>query len=151
MATIGVKDILAIAEQESAHHHHYYVGVEHLFIALTKLQNGLTNAVLEYCGLEPRFVRYSIRQTIGMNEDRRFWPGFRETPRTSRVLKMAQKYAGLHTPSERDLLLAILDEADSVAVRVLQEVGADIPKLRQLAANWSTKSRAEVPDVPIDG
>ncbi|MBZ0317612.1 MAG: phosphotransferase [Anaerolineae bacterium] len=151
MATIGLKDILAISEQESAHHHHYYIGVEHLFIALTKLQNGLTNAILEYTGLEPRFVRYSIRQTIGMNENRRFWPGFRETPRTSRVLKMAQKYAGLHTPSERDLLLAILDEADSVAVRVLQEVGADIPKLRQIAANWSTKARADVPDVPIDG
>lgn len=151
MATIGLKDILAIAEQESAHHHHYYIGVEHLFIALTKLQNGLTNAILEYTGLEPRFVRYSIRQTIGMNEDRRFWPGFRETPRASRVLKMAQKYAGLHTPSERDLLLAILDEADSVAVRVLQDVGADIPKLRQIAANWSSKVRADVPDVPIDG
>ncbi len=151
MATIGLKDILAIAEQESAHHHHYYIGVEHLFIALTKLQNGLTNAILEYTGLEPRFVRYSIRQTIGMNENRRFWPGFRETPRTSRVLKIAQKYAGLHTPSERDLLLAILDESDSVAVRVLQEVGADIPKLRQIAANWSSKARADVPDVPIDG
>lgn len=149
MGTIGLKEIRTMAEQESARHHHYYVGVEHLFIALTKLDNGLSNAVLEHCGLEPRFLRYSIRQVIGVSEDRRYWPGFKETPRTMHVMELAKKYAGIHNPTERDLFLAILDESDSVPIRVLREVGVELTQLRTTASNWSTRFKAEVPKVPL--
>lgn len=149
MTAIGLKEIQDIAERESARHHHYYVGVEHLFIALTKLDYGLTNAVLEHCGMEPRFIRYSIRQAIGINEDRRYWPGFKETPRAGKVLEQAQYYAGIHKPSERDLFLAIIDEGDSIPVRILLEMGTDLARLRTTASNWSTRRRAEAPRVPI--
>jgi hypothetical protein len=149
MGTIGLKEIRRIAEQESARHHHYYIGVEHLFVALTKLNNGLSNAVLEYCGLEPRFLRYSICQAIGVSEDRRYWPGFKETPRALKVMELAARYAGIHNPTERDLFLAILDENDSIPVRILQEVGGDLALLRTTAANWSSRFQAEVPKVPI--
>lgn len=149
MSSIGLSEIQKIAEQESARHHHYYIGVEHLFIALTKLDNGLSNAVLEYCSLEPRFVRYSIRQVIGMNEDRRYWSGFKITPRAQDVMLRVQRYAGIHNPSERDLMIAILDEGDSIPIRVLQEMGADIDNLRRTAANWSGRQRGEMPRVPI--
>ncbi len=151
MATISLKEIQNIAERESAQHHHYYIGVEHLFIALTKLDNGLTNAVLEHCEMEPRFVRYSIRQVIGINEERRYWPGFKETPRAAKVLEQAKYYAGIHNPTERDLLLAIIDEGDSIPVRTLEEMGADLQRLRVTASNWSTRQRAEAPRVPIKG
>lgn len=147
---VNINEIQKIAEQESARHHHYYIGVEHLFIALTKLDNGLANAVLEYCNLEPRFVRYSIRQMIGVSEDRRYWSGFKITPRTQDILMRVQRYAGIHNPSERDLLIAILDEADSIPIRILEEMNADIELLRRTAANWSNRYRSEVPAVPIE-
>jgi hypothetical protein len=149
MSTIGLNEIQKIAEHESARHHHYYIGVEHLFIAMTKLTNGLANAVLEFCRLEPRFVRYSIRQMIGVSEDRRYWSGFRITPRTQDILARVRRYAGIHNPSERDLLIAILDEGDSIPVRVLQEMDADIELIRRTAANWSNRYRAATPTVPI--
>lgn len=149
MSTVSLNEIQKIAEHESARHHHYFVGVEHLFIALTKLDNGLSNAVLEFCNLEPRFVRYSIRQMIGVSEDRRYWSGFRITPRTQNILARVRRYAGIHNPSERDLLIAILDEGDSIPVRVLQEMNANIELLRRTAANWSNRYRAEIPPVPI--
>lgn len=149
MPTVTLHEIESLAEQESARHHHYYIGVEHLFIALTKLENGLSNAVLESCGLEPRFIRYSIRQVIGVNEDRRYWPGFKLTPRARKIFEKVQYYAGIHNPSERDLLLAILDEGDSIPIRVMQEMGADIEYIRRTASNWSTRSKSEVPAVTI--
>ncbi|HEX3051425.1 MAG TPA: Clp protease N-terminal domain-containing protein [Aggregatilineaceae bacterium] len=151
MDTIGLQDILTVARQESAKLHHYFIGVEHLFIALTQLTGGLTNAVLEQHGLSPRFVRYSIRETVGRYEDRRYWPGFPETPRALEVLALAKRYAGIHTPSERDLLLAILDEADSVVVRVLTEMGVNTAEVRRTAANWAGTFKPQTPDVPIDG
>ncbi len=149
MDTVSLQDIQLLARQESARLHHYFVGVEHLFIALTQLKGGLTTAVLEHHGLSPRFVRYSIRESVGRYEERRFWPGFQETPRAVEVQNLARRYAGLHSPSERDLLLAILDEGDSVVIRVLNEMGADVTALRQMAANWTTPLRPRTPDVPI--
>lgn len=150
MDTIGLQNIQNLARQESAKLHHYFIGVEHLFIAMTQVTGGLTNAVLEHHGLSPRFVRYSIRESVGRYEDRRFWAGFPETPRVVEVLSQAKHYAGIHTSSERDLLLAVLDEGDSIAVRVLVEMGADIADLRRTAANWSSPLRPQPPEIPID-
>jgi hypothetical protein len=152
MDTVGLQDIQTLARQESARLRHYFIGVEHLFIALTQLKGGLTTAVLEHHNISARFVRYSIRETIGRyDEERRYWPGFPETPRALHVLNLAKRYAGIHPPSERDLLLAILDESDSVVTRVLQEVGANIAELRRTAANWTSPLRTQAPEVPIEG
>lgn len=150
MSTITLREIVSIAEQESARHHHYFIGVEHLFIALTKLDKGLCNAVLEHCDMEPRFVRYSIRQAIGMAENRRYWPGFKDTPRAHRVMEYAQHLAGIKEPTEREVLLAILEEGDSIPLRILREMGADLVVLKSAATDWAALSRAEVPKVPIE-
>jgi hypothetical protein len=149
--TITVQDILNLARQESAQLYHYFIGVEHLFIALTKLDGGLTNAVLEYYGLSPRFVRYNLRETVGRYENRRYWPGFPETPRAIQVLNLAARQAGVDPVSERDLFLAILDESDSVVIRVLHEMGVDTTALYQTAANWTAPLRPQPPEVPIRG
>ena len=149
--TIGLQDIQTLARQESARLHHYFIGVEHLFIALTQLTGGLTTSVLEHHGLSPRFVRYSIRETVGRYEDRRYWPGFPETPRAADILKMAHDFAGDDDPSERDLLLAILVENDSAVIRVLHEMGADPADLRETAVSWTAPLRPQPRDVPVRG
>jgi len=148
---VGLQDIMNLARQESTRLHHFFIGVEHLFIALTQLQGGLTAAVLQSYGLSPRFVRYSIRESVGRYEDRRYWSGFPETPRALRVLRRAYEYAGGDEPAERELLLAILDDADSVVARVLHEIGADRVALRAAAANWNAPLEAQAPEIPIEG
>jgi hypothetical protein len=150
LAVVTLRDIRRVAEQESVRHFHYYIGVEHLFIAMTKIKHGITNAVLEHVGIEPRFIRYTIRHEIGVNDDGRYWSGFRETPRARRVLDQTQKYAGIHNPTEQHLLLAILDEGDSAPIRVLEENGVNIKDLRLVASNWSPKQRPVLPKVPIE-
>ena len=152
MDTITLQDIQTLARQESGRLRHYFIGVEHLFIALTELDGGLTYAVLEQHGLAPRFVRYSIRETIGRFESRRYWPGFPLTPRAVHVLDLAREYAGPEAEiTERALLLAILSENDSVAIRVLREVGVDPAALYQTAQTWETPVRAQRPEAVISG
>lgn len=149
MAIVTVRDIRRVAEQESVRHFHYYVGVEHLFIAMTKIRHGVTSAVLNYVGIEPRFIRYMLRHEIGVNEDGRYWSGFRETPRATQVLETAQKYAGIHNATEQHLLMAILDEGDSAPIRVLEDHGCNIKEMRMVASNWSPKFQPEMPIVTI--
>ncbi|MBN2304332.1 MAG: hypothetical protein JXQ72_07650, partial [Anaerolineae bacterium] len=151
MDTIGLQDIRDLAQQESVRLHHYFIGVEHLFIALTQLEGGLTLAVLTHHDLSPRFVRYSIRESVGRYEDQRYWPGFPETPRALEVLATAKRYAGIHPTTERDLLLAILDEGDSCPIRVLYEMGVNVTALRHTAANWTEPVMPQRPEVPIEG
>jgi hypothetical protein len=148
---IGLQDIQVLARQESAKMHHFFIGVEHLFIALTQFDGGLTTAVLEHHDLSPRFVRYSVRETVGRYENRRYWPGFPETPRATTVLGLAKQHAGSDDITERDLLLAIFDENDSVVVRVLHEMGADLAALRETATNWTSPLRPQPREVPIHG
>lgn len=148
---VGLQDILNLARQESTRLHHFFIGVEHLFIALTQLQGGLTTAVLQSHGLSPRFVRYSIRESVGRYEDRRYWSGFPETPRAERVLRRAQEFAGGDEPAERDLLLAILDDGESVIARVMREIGVDRATLRASAADWNAPLEAQTPEIPIEG
>jgi len=145
-------NIMALAQKESASARHFYVGVEHLFMALTRLEGGVTTGVLEEQGIAPRFMRYMLRQELGQGDNRRFWPGFRETPRLQAVLRLAHALAregGRELPAERDLLLAILREGDSLPIRVLQAMEADLDRLEVMAANWSSDHRLQPVPVPV--
>src|SRR5258708_6380039 len=128
------------------------VGVEHLFIALTKLDGGLTTGIFEQGGQSPRYLRYATRELAGRGDDRRYWPGYRSTPRAAQVLSHAQELTedGVH-PDERALLLAILEDRDNVAVRALQEAGVDTDALCATVRTWEGQMVAQTPLVPIEG
>ncbi len=146
-------DILGLARKESAHAGHFFVGVEHLFIALTRIEGGVAVSALEEQGVAPRFVRYMLRQELGQGDNRRFWPGFRETPRLHTVLRMARELAldnSRKHPSERDLFLAILREGDSLPYRVLQQMDVNLDQLEVTAANWTEHMRVQPVRVPIE-
>src|SRR5689334_13142234 len=87
--SISLRDIEAIARIESAKMQHFYIGVEHLFIALTKLDGGLTADIFENGGQSARYLRYATREAAGRGDDRRYWSGYRSTPRSSAVITNA--------------------------------------------------------------
>lgn len=146
---ITLSEILRLAEVESGKYHHYYIGVEHLFIALTKLRNGLTSKVLEICNIEPSYLRRSIRDTVGQNDANRYWPGFPKTPRADYVLKLATQFAKGAAPEERHVLMAILEEGDSIPLRTLDEMGIHYQDLKQVVLDWQGEVHAEAPPVQI--
>src|SRR5579859_5323430 len=102
--------------------HHFYVGVEHLFIALTKLSGGIAVDIFDQGGQSPRYLRYATRELAGRGDDRRYWPGYRTTPRAAQVLAKAQAFIDNDVrPDERALLLAILEDGDNIPMRALRE------------------------------
>lgn len=130
------KQILALARQESESLQHFYLGVEHIFIALTKVENSLTQAVLQQFKLDPKEARDAICRFVGTGDGHRYWEETRMTPRSKIVLGIANKEAAKKQKSsieEEDLFLAILKEGESIPVRVLQRLGCSVPKMIQTA------------------
>ena len=120
--------LLEGAIQEATRLRHNYIGTEHLFNALTRLPGSVTARLLADSGLEPRAIRNLIRREIGAGDD-----AVSEspplTPRVHRVLAMAVYLAddaGDRFVSEQQVLIALLQEGEGIAARVLIRQGADL-------------------------
>ncbi len=119
--------LLSAAAEEARRLEHGYIGVEHCFIALTKIEDGPTSNLLRRAGLSPRAVRHALRKEIGTGE------GTQDetlplTPRLSMVLSLALLLAEREEENidEAHILLAIMQEGESVPVRKLVELGFDV-------------------------
>jgi len=133
MSYITLKDILISARQESHRMRHYYLGVEHIFVALLEVKGGIASGILESYGLQPNYVIDAIRRKVGKGGRHRLWAGIPNTPRTDLILDIAHEIAleeGRTTIHERDLLIAILEEAENIPTRVLHVLGLDFQSLK---------------------
>ncbi|MEP7292405.1 MAG: Clp protease N-terminal domain-containing protein [Chloroflexota bacterium] len=153
MPNIALKDILINARQESFRMQHYYLGVEHLFIGLLDIQGGLTSSLLEERGLTTEYVVDAIRRKAGKGNRQRLWAGMPNTARADVVLGIANDLAleeGRDEGSERDILIAILDENDSIPVRVLRKFEVDVGQLRSDALEKALNPQESQPYIKID-
>jgi ATP-dependent Clp protease ATP-binding subunit ClpA len=121
--------LLAEALIEARKLQHNYIGVEHLFNAMTRNETGILHRLLLISGLEPRKVRSLIREEVGSGDDITGEnPPF--TPRAFAILENAVQFAndyGTERVQERHLLLAILNDGESVPMRKLTELDCDLP------------------------
>lgn len=134
MSLITLKDILINARQESYRMRHFFLGVEHLFIALLEIKHGLASLAMNEYGLNNDYVIDAIRRKAGKGSRHRLWAGVPNTPRTEVVFGVAQEIAREDqrtTINERDLIIAILEENDSIPARVLISLELDIDELKK--------------------
>jgi ATP-dependent Clp protease ATP-binding subunit ClpC len=120
--------LLNVATEEALRLGHSYLGVEHLFVAMTKNENGPTARLLRQAGLNARHVRNEIRKEIGTGEGEGE-PPFPLTPRAEMVLSLAIFLVDRDDSEEVDeahVLLAILQEGESVPIRKLVELGFNV-------------------------
>lgn len=146
MPYITLKDILISARQESHRMRHYYLGVEHIFVALLEVRGGIASSILESYGLQTNYVVDAIRRKVGKGGQHRLWAGTPNTPRTDIILDIAHEIAlenGRNTIHERDLLIAILEEAENIPTRVLTVLGLDFDSLKS-AINTRQVSNQQV-------
>ncbi len=124
--------ILSAAVDEAGRLHHNFIGTEHLFNALSKIEGGITQRLLVAAGLDPRTTRNAIRREAGTGEtEPEDEPPF--TPRAYRVLAMAVYHADMYNAvdysedrvQEAHLLLALLQEGEGVPVRKLIALGVN--------------------------
>lgn len=142
MTLITLKDILISARQESHRMRHFFLGVEHLFIALLEVKHGLAMTILNELGYTQEYVIDAVRRKAGKGSRHRLWAGIPNTPRTEVVLDIAQELARADNRSiinERDLLIAILDEKDSIPVRVFTSMDIQIEALKEQAHTMKPK------------
>ena len=132
--TKSSENVLEIANELANELGHNYIGTEHILYGLVEEQNGVASKVLENQGVTPEKVMEKIEELVGINEENRnntsISIGF--TPRTKRIIENAYVEAR-NTNSEyigtEHLLLGIMHEGDSVAVRIMMELNVDPRKL----------------------
>ncbi len=110
---------------------HNYVGTEHLLLGLVKEGSGIAARVLQSQGVTEEKVMREIDELIGRGEKTEEQPlGF--TPRTKRVLELSFREArrlGHNYIGTEHLIIGIMKEGESVAVRILIDLGVDPQKL----------------------
>ncbi len=120
--------LLALATEECKRLGHNFLGTEHLFNALSKIEGGRTQQLLRDADLDPIIVRNAIREAAGPGREKPSVP-VPLTPRARIVLSIAIYAADDEDEdevSEEHLLLALLQEGEGVAVRTLVELGFDL-------------------------
>ncbi len=153
MLEIALKDILINARQESVRMNHYFIGVEHLFIGLLDIHGGLIGSLLEEHGLTAEYIRDAIRRRAGKGTRQRMWAGMPYSPRANVVLGIASDLAaedGRNEISERDLLLAILEEGDSIPARALRNLKFDLDQLAASVRNQKAGGPPPQPYLRVD-
>ncbi len=120
--------LLRGAAEEAHQLQHNYIGVEHLFIAATRNRIGALCQLLLRAGLDPQDVRRRIRREVGKGEDplQEVLP---LTPRAAMILALAIFLAERDEAdevTEEYFLMSLLQEGESVPVRILMDMGFDI-------------------------
>lgn len=112
---------------------HSYIGTEHLLYGLAQEGSGVAGKVLELQDVTPDKILEEIEELIGIVEsdiDGIETLGF--TPRTKRVIENAFREAkkiGSEFIGTEQLLVGIMQEADSVAVRILLDLNVSPQKI----------------------
>ncbi len=127
---------------------HTYVGSEHILLGLLKNGDGAAYTVLEQCGADAGKLEQLIRQEIGTGDTTRLSPeDF--TPRTKNALQLAVMQAaklGHNYVGTEHLLIALISDTDSYAVRFLGRMGVRVPDIIRLlkeALGSSSKNENE--------
>jgi ATP-dependent Clp protease ATP-binding subunit ClpA len=113
-----------------------YIGAEHLLLGMLALGQCGGLQVLQKLGLDLEQVRTKMKSRTAPGRIRGVSEDFPYTPRSRRILKLAAEEAtnlkpNNNTVGTEHLLLGLLSEADSLAARVLQELGIDVSLARQ--------------------
>lgn len=125
------KNAMKIANQLAIELGHNYVGTEHLLYGLIKEGKGVACRVLENQAITADLVYNEITEIIGKSKKlNQNTLGF--TPRTKRVIENSFKEAKKNNSDyigTEHILLGIIKEGDSIAVRILLNLNINTQKL----------------------
>ena len=125
--------VLEIANEIAIELGHNYIGTEHILYGLVSEGNGVACKVLENQNIVPENVIEKIEELIGVNTmTKTVVMGF--TPRTKRIIENAfleAKRLNSDYIGTEHLLIGIMKEGDSVAVRIMLDLGLDPDELYQ--------------------
>lgn len=156
--TVGAQHALALAQEAARDMGHNYVGSEHLLLGLIREEEGAAAKALASLGVTDEAAQGRADELVGRG-DYHFTDSFGYTPRTKKILELSLYEAkSLKTSyiGTEHILLAILRERDSVAVRILEDLGTDLVLLRSMLIgkdasklNGNGKASADHSSTPV--
>ena len=163
--TESARKVIELAKEFSFEHNYSYIGTEHILYGLIAEDEGLAANILKKQDLTVEYIEDEIVKIDGtmntiIDEDEIDF-----TPRAKRIIANSQKEAlrmGQNYVGSEHILLALMREIDSVAVRILIDADVDpqriftellrilgeespISKSYNDAANLDSKSNANTP------
>ena len=129
--------VLSIANELAVDLGHSYIGTEHILYGLACEENGVASKVLKNQGVMSEDILDKIEELLGAQIKENFSVlGF--TPRTKKVIENAyveaKKLDSDYIGTEH-ILIGIMKEADSIAIRILLDLGINPEELYTDIAN----------------
>ncbi len=144
----------AFQEAQSIMHeqHHTQLDVEHIFLAMLRQPDGLTNRALERLGVDTEMVSQRVERELEKSPKVYGQYGYGNqvyiTPRTQRLVKRAEEEAtrlnDQYVGTEH-LLIAISGEREGGSARILNNFGVDQERIYQALMEIRGSQRADDP------
>ena len=132
--TTQAQEVLKLAAESAELMQHPYIGTEHLLIGLSKIYSGVAGQVLDMNGVKEEDMLKIMNELVTPPEDMEISGKPMESPRLQFILEEAAGEAQHLKAKEvgtEHLLLAVLNDADCVASRILQTLNVNMQKLYQ--------------------
>ncbi|MCH7846372.1 MAG: ATP-dependent Clp protease ATP-binding subunit [Acidobacteria bacterium] len=131
--TDRARRVVVLAQEEARMLNHNYIGTEHILLGLIHEGEGVAARALESMSISLESVRFQVVEIIGQGSQA---PSghIPFTPRAKKVLELSLREAlqlGHNYIGTEHILLGLIREGEGVAAQVLQQLGADLPKVRQ--------------------
>ena len=144
--TEGAIKVIMLSQEEARRMGHNFVGTEQLLLGVIGQRHGLGAKALKKVRVTLKKARKEIELYIGRGT------GFVAseipfTPRAKRVLEMAVhegKDLGQNFVGTEHILLALIAESDGVAMRTLDKLNVDIPRLRNIVLALIEETQEEI-------
>ena len=143
--TQKANEVLNLAIKAAENYGHNYIGSEHILIGLLKEGSGIGATVLDEKGATLEAVDELIKSEIGVGNPTRLTPDD-FTPRSKRILEMSFQIARSmrHSfVSTEHLLISLINETDSYAVKFLNELGINERELVEELAGFMSERDVE--------
>lgn len=111
---------------------HTYIGTEHVLLALAEDERSCASILLKKNKVTAEKLKIAVKDYSGVGTESKL-TSKDTTPKCRKLLEIAYKIAKKHSSDRigtEHLLLAILDEKDCVASKILTKIEADIATLR---------------------
>ncbi len=131
--TQRAQQVIILAQEEARRLNYPYVGTEHLLLGLIREGSGVAAQALNSLGIQLDQVRAEVEKIIGPGAGTPAVGEITLTPRAKRVIELALAEAhsmGVNYIGTEHLLLGLIREGEGVAARVLENLGADLDKVR---------------------
>ena len=133
---------------------HTYIGSEHILISLCKDSLSCSFAILSKCGVTKEKIDDGIKEFSGIGAKSAL-SSTDMTPRCRKIIESSYKYALRYSSQKigtEHMLLALLDQKDSVANKILEYISCDISILKDEVITFlRSTDKSNIPKKSYDG